>query len=328
MGAGIAHRSVFETPIAIVDLETTGLNPGTDRVVEVSVARWEPGAAAPEVALDTLVNPRRPMAATEIHGITEQDVVDAPEFGEIAEDVVNALSGCVLAAYNVYFDMRFLDYEFNRAGVVASPPHFCLMYLRPMLGLGGRCSLGNACSAHGIEYAATHVAADDVQAAARLMDVYLDVMKRRRIRTFRELAQLRDYKFVSSFSRDPLEAPCPAGRHPSARLRSRACGARRSESPGGSAKTAMSANRALGLYWDALRAVLADLEITDDEIEYLRRQEEELGLHEEQIRVLHARAFTSAIQQFTGDRWLDDRERATLKRLHACLSRLGWAPGE
>lgn len=327
MGSGIADRLVFETPIAVLDFETTGLNPGSDRVVEVSVVRMEPGGA-PELALDTLVNPRRPVAATEIHGITDEDVVDAPEFGEIAEDVVNAVSGCVLAAYNVYFDMRFLDYEFNRAGVVASPPHICLMYLRPMLGLGGRCSLGDACSAHGIDYAATHVAADDVQAAARLMDVYFEVMKTRGIRTFRELAQLRSYKFVNSFSRDPLEPPCSAGQRPCARLRSRVCGVRRPEPAGAGAKSAMSANRALGLYWDALRAVLADLKITDEEIGYLKRQQEELGLKEEQIRVLHARAFTSAVEQFIGDQWLDDQERATLKRLHACLHQLGWAPGE
>jgi len=328
MGRGIAERLVHETPIAILDFETTGLNAGRDRVVEVSVMRMEPGRA-PELALDTLVNPRRPVAATEIHGITDEDVADAPEFSEIAQDVVNALSGCVLAAYNVYFDMRFLDYEFNRAGVVASPPHFCLMYLRPMLGLGGRCSLGDACSAQGIDYPGTHVAADDVQAAARLMDVYFDVMKRRDVRTFQDLAQLRDYKFVSSFSRDPLQGAGPTGRRCCAPFRSRAAVAGRSEPTAAEdGKIAVSANRALGLYWDALRAVLADLIITDEEIDYLRKQERELGLKEEQIRVLHARAFTNAIEQFVDDQWLDDQERATLKRLHACLHQLGWAPGE
>ena len=51
--------------------------------------------------LDTLVNPRRAIAATEIHGITDDDVADAPEFGDIASDLVAAISDCVVAAYNV-----------------------------------------------------------------------------------------------------------------------------------------------------------------------------------------------------------------------------------
>jgi DNA polymerase III epsilon subunit family exonuclease len=140
MSLGILDRDVASTPIAIVDLETTGLNAGVDRVVEISVIRMEPGAE-PVLAFDTLVNPQRPMAATEIHGITDDDVADAPEFADIATHIMNAISECVVAAYNVYFDMRFLDYEITRARLRAEAPHFCLMYLRPMLGLGGRCSL-------------------------------------------------------------------------------------------------------------------------------------------------------------------------------------------
>ncbi len=63
---GINGRAISETPIAILDFETTGLVAGVDRVVEVSVAHVDPGKE-PRVVLDTLVNPMRPMAATEIH---------------------------------------------------------------------------------------------------------------------------------------------------------------------------------------------------------------------------------------------------------------------
>ena len=121
---GIENREIRGTPIAVIDLETTGLAPGRDRVVELSVVRRDPGRE-PVLALDTLVNPSRRVAATEIHGITDEDVEDAPRFESIAANVVEALSDCVVAAYNVYFDIRFLAYELERCGVKCPPPHFC-----------------------------------------------------------------------------------------------------------------------------------------------------------------------------------------------------------
>ena len=84
---GIANLPIDETPIAVVDLETTGLYPGCDRIVEISVVRLQPGRPA-ELVLDTLVNPRRRVRATEIHGITDADVEDAPEFDELVGDVM------------------------------------------------------------------------------------------------------------------------------------------------------------------------------------------------------------------------------------------------
>src|SRR5262245_66084860 len=114
--AGVLGRRIRETPIAIIDFETTGMNPGVDRVVEVAVVRIDPGES-PRLAFDSLVNPGRPMACTEIHGIREEDVRDAPTFAEIAGDFAAALEGCVVAAYNVAFDSRFLHFEMANAGI-------------------------------------------------------------------------------------------------------------------------------------------------------------------------------------------------------------------
>jgi DNA polymerase III epsilon subunit-like protein len=212
---GISDRLIAETPISILDFETTGLDPGPDRVVEVSVVRMEPGGS-PRVVFDTLVDPRRRVAATSIHGITDEDVADAPTFGEIAGDLVRALSDSVVAAYNVYFDMRFLEYELDASDLACAPPHFCLMYLRPMLEIGHRCSLGRALAEHGIAHASAHTAAGDCLASATLMERYLGAMAARNIETYGDLAELRPYKFVRSFSRNPLPAshadhldPCP-----------------------------------------------------------------------------------------------------------------------
>ena len=146
---GILERTVSETPVTIIDFETTGMNPGRDRVVEVTAVRCNPGES-PKIVLNSLVNPLRKMSATEIHGITDEDVDDAPIFNEIAGDFIEAIEGSVVAAYNVYFDIKFLRYELEQSGVRVEAPHMCLMYLRPLLGLGPRCKLDIACEEHQI----------------------------------------------------------------------------------------------------------------------------------------------------------------------------------
>lgn len=316
-----------ETPIAVVDLETTGLTAGFDRVVEVSVVRIEPGQQ-PALVLDTLVNPRRPVSASEIHGITDADVAKAPTFRDIAGDFVKAVSGSVVAAYNVYFDIRFVESELRQVGIDSLPPHFCLMYMRPMLGLGKRCPLGDACRAHGIDHQVAHMAATDAQASAELMGLYLGEMSSRGIQTFGELAKLKKYKFVESFASAPLSDALAGRLGRAKRLKSRA-GLTGGGRPAAACQaTAAATPNPIGVYWDALKAALADLQVTEEELADLERKRVELGLEEEQVRVLHARAFVSVISQFTRDGRLDARECATLRRLHRCLSVLGWAPGE
>jgi len=89
-----------------------------------------------------------------------------------------------------------------------------------------------------------------------------------------------------------------------------------------------SRQTALREYWDVLKLVIADLEVSNAELAYVERRQRSLNLDEAEIRAQHARVFGSVITQFTDDRRIDAREREKLRRLHAALSRLGWAPGE
>jgi len=327
MGAssGIASRPIDETSFAVIDFETTGLTPGYDRVIEVAVERLDPGSS-PRLVLETLINPQRSVAATEIHGISDADVVGAPLFRDIAGDLVDALSGCVVAAYNVYFDIKFLAHELQFVALDHLPPHVCLMYFRPLLGLGSRCRLEEACRNHGIRHDATHIAAGDVQASSRLMALYLEVLRHRNVQTFAELAELGNYKFLSSLKNEPFSDAARFKLQPSGRRKSRYIRAEPKQPP--VAQECDKETLGLRAYWDALKTAVADLHITSEEVAEIARIREQFELSTERVRALHARAYASVIAQFVDDRFLDDFEARKLQKFHRCLSELGWAPGE
>jgi DNA polymerase-3 subunit epsilon len=121
---------------------------------------------------------------------------------------LRAISGCVVAAYNVSFDLRFLEAELARVGVQHAFPHMCLMYLRPMLGLGKHCALSRACWSHDIPMGRAHAAAPDAHSAACLWTVYRNEIAGRNIRTFAELAAVKPYKFTASFDCSPRPDEC------------------------------------------------------------------------------------------------------------------------
>jgi DNA polymerase-3 subunit epsilon len=320
---GISERSISKTPISIVDIETTGLYPGGDRVVELAVVRIEPNEA-PRLVLDTLVNPKRRVAATEIHGITDADVADAPPFEEIAGNVATALAGSVFASYNVYFDAKFLQEELSRVGMNHFPPHLCLMYLRPMLGLGKKCSLGDACRAHGIIQTVSHKASADALMGTSLWRHYADTFTSRRVDTFGDLAKLKEYKFVRSFSEDPLPATAAAGLRTASRLKPRS-----GVTDAVQRKVAASTETTPTMeYWDALKAALADLTLTTEEVEYLIAKQRTLRIPDEQIRWLHGCAFAGLLTESCKDRGITSNEVASLSRISAALRALGWAPGD
>ncbi|MEZ4584801.1 MAG: exonuclease domain-containing protein [Gemmatimonadales bacterium] len=311
----VAERAILETPMAIIDLETTGFCAGPDKIIEVAVARVEPGQG-PRKVLDTLVNPQRPVAATEVHGITDSDVAPAPTFAAIAGNVVDATSDAVLASYNIYFDAKFLRTELGAVGVADLPPHLCLMYLRPMLELGKKCTLTDACRAHGVGATSLHRAGSDVLATARLWQFYSTVLRQRGVRTFRDLAALKNYKFVQSFTEPLFSAATTSRLTRSQRLHPRGAAASKPEDDG------------TGEYWDAVVAALSDLELTPAELGSLERKRSTLGLGAERVRWVHAQVFSGLLAEVCIDRAIDDREADALWRVAAALRRLGWAPGD
>ncbi|TAL59974.1 MAG: 3'-5' exonuclease [Bacteroidetes bacterium] len=108
----------LKRPIAFIDLETTGINVSTDRIVEFSVLKISPNGK--EEWMCTRINPEMPIPpkSTAIHGIKDEDVVSSPTFKEMAKNLASFLEGCDLAGYNaIKFDIPVLAEEFLRVNI-------------------------------------------------------------------------------------------------------------------------------------------------------------------------------------------------------------------
>ncbi len=105
-------------PLAFFDLETTGINVTTDRIVEISIVRANVNGSTDIKTMR--INPTIPIPkeVTAIHGITDEDVKDMPTFDQVAHELGQFLHNCDLAGYNSNkFDIPLLVEEFLRSGV-------------------------------------------------------------------------------------------------------------------------------------------------------------------------------------------------------------------
>ena len=108
-------------PICFFDLETTGTNPGKDRIVEIAVLKLDINNQKKEMVWR--VNPECPIPdeASSVHGITDEMVKDQPIFKQISKEIYNFIEGCDLGGYNIdKFDLPLLVEEFIRSGIDVS----------------------------------------------------------------------------------------------------------------------------------------------------------------------------------------------------------------
>ncbi|MCL1887544.1 MAG: 3'-5' exonuclease, partial [Kiritimatiellaeota bacterium] len=99
----------LDRPLCVFDIESTGINPRFDRVVELSMIRLDPGGA--EDAMSWLLNPGVPIPeeTTAIHGITDEAVRDCPRFDDVAEEVRAFIGNSDLGGFNITrFDLPLL----------------------------------------------------------------------------------------------------------------------------------------------------------------------------------------------------------------------------
>lgn len=159
---------------AVIDVETTGLDPERERVLELAILRADE-QGRPIDQWVTRFHPGGPVRATHIHGITDADVAGAPRFADLAVQIGTALQGLVLVAHNAEFDLAFLQAEFARASLpMPQVSTYCTLqgstvYL-PHLR---RRTLAECCAALGVTHQQAHSALGDAYAAAGLLERYL-----------------------------------------------------------------------------------------------------------------------------------------------------------
>jgi DNA polymerase-3 subunit epsilon len=108
----------LKNPIVFFDIESTGLNVATDRIVEISIVKINPDGS--EEIKTRRINPTIPISpeAQKVHGISDEDVKNEPTFAQIAKSLAKWMEGCDIAGYNsMKFDIPLLSEEFLRADV-------------------------------------------------------------------------------------------------------------------------------------------------------------------------------------------------------------------
>lgn len=187
-------RALAEADYVVFDVETTGPKTPPCRIMEIGAYRVSGGRIVGE--FQTLVNPRMPIPPfiSQLTGITDWMVADAPVFGEVAPLWLDFAGGAVLVAHNAPFDVRFINHELS---LVFPGRRMCNAYL---------CTVSLArravpeLSSHRLHFLADHFAVhfprrhragDDARATAEIFLLLLELLRRDGVR---DIAGARRYK--------------------------------------------------------------------------------------------------------------------------------------
>lgn len=307
------------TGYTVVDVETTGLFPRKhDRIVEIAmVAVSDEGEVVDEWS--TLVNPGRDVGPTGIHGITAREVLDAPPFRDVAVHVIARLSGRTLVAHNARFDARFLDYEFERAGLDTRPPtpSLCTMQLSAAYLRGASRKLRDCCAAANVPHADEHTAIGDARAAAGLLCFYLS-HSGRPVPWDRANREARDH-WWPTFGITPSRVP----------TRARSSVARRVDEWLDRISSTLPRNPEprIEAYLDVLERSMLDGYLSAHEEAALIEVAIDLGLHRDQVAAVHATFLDAMAIAAWEDGVVTDTELADLTNVASMLGLPGGLVG-
>lgn len=195
----------LKRPLVVFDLETTGLYPKSDRIVEIAAVKVNPDGT--EERLEHLLNPTIPIPreASDIHGITDEAVKDCPTFADLADEILSFFEGCDVSGFNSdKYDIPCLEAEFLRVGRSFSASVVDRLDVMRIYHKMERRDLKSAVKYYcGREHVGAHGAMADAVAT-------LDVLKAQLSRTDGAYATLQGkdiHQLVEEISpRDPLNA--------------------------------------------------------------------------------------------------------------------------
>ena len=185
--AGLAEEFAGETylddvSIVAIDTETTGRDPEVDRAVEIACVIYRGGEVVSRRSW--LVNPGRPIPkeSSDIHGIDDDAVRDAPPFGAIAAELIETLAEGIPLAYNAEYDRKVLSAELARAGITPAtlPPALRrnvewidpLIWARELQRAEKSRALSEVAQRLGIPLEHAHRATDDAEATLHVFSAF------------------------------------------------------------------------------------------------------------------------------------------------------------
>jgi DNA polymerase-3 subunit epsilon/CBS domain-containing protein len=174
----------------VLDTETTGLDVGNDRVVQIGAVRLRRGAVAAGETLDLKVNPGVPIpdAATRIHGLGDADVADAPATKQALATLAAFIGGAVVVGHSINFDLAVLRHEAARHGAAWPLPRAldtALLAAALSPGMVDN-SIEALALAHGVDVSGRHTALGDALVTADIFAAMLEPLRGRGVRTLAE----------------------------------------------------------------------------------------------------------------------------------------------
>jgi DNA polymerase-3 subunit epsilon len=157
---------------AILDIETTGGSPSSEKITEIAIFFHNGQEVVGEWS--TLINPEKniPYFITGLTGITNEMVADAPKFYEVAKEIVERTENHTIVGHNVNFDYSFIKSEFRRLGFDYHRNTLCTVKLSRKIIPGHKSySLGKICKDLGIEIRDRHRATGDALATLKLFEL-------------------------------------------------------------------------------------------------------------------------------------------------------------
>lgn len=168
-----------------VDVETTGLDPQNDSVIEVGILRVENGKLVK--TYKSCVNPKKPVSIEiqRITGIGRVELMLAPTFDKIAPEIAPIFSNSIIVAHNSSFDVEFLENEFRRLNMDFTYPHICTIKLcKELYPFFLRYDLGTVLKKLKVQYGTRHRAYED---ASYVWEAFKKIQETTKSTTFQQL---------------------------------------------------------------------------------------------------------------------------------------------
>ena len=189
---------------AILDIETTGLSPKREKITEIAIYIHDGEKIVDEFS--TLLNPEVdiPYRITQLTGINNKMVNDAPKFYEVARKIVEMTEDAIIVGHNVSFDYNFIRKEFREFGYDFQRKKLCTVQLSRKLLPGRRSySLGKLCNELGIIITDRHRAAGDALATVKLFEILQKVETNIRDLSLKSLNSNINPKVIKKLTNEP-----------------------------------------------------------------------------------------------------------------------------